>query len=62
MNKKISYRLFFAVSLSAVLLSWNIITILNGKSNPFYIISCTFLPEKMSTKLPHCPIKFGIIS
>jgi hypothetical protein len=60
MNKKISYRLFIAISLSVILLSLNIITILNGNSNPFYKISCDFLPDNFSAKLPNCPN--GLIS
>ena len=55
MSNRINYRLFFAISLSAVLLSLNIITILNGKSNPFYSMVCDYLPNHMSTKLPNCP-------
>jgi hypothetical protein len=46
MNNKINYR--------------NIITILNGNSNLFYIgISCNFLPDNLSTKLPSCPKNLG---
>lgn len=55
MSNKINYRLFFAIALSGILLSLNILTILNGNSNPFYTMVCDFLPDKMSTKLPSCP-------
>jgi hypothetical protein len=55
MNSQTNHRLIFAIALSIIVLTLNVIFTLNGTTKKFYGFFCNdWFPYEMSTQLPTC--------
>jgi hypothetical protein len=54
MNSQTNHRLIFAIALSIIVLTLNVIFTLNGTTKTFYGSLCDWFPYEMSTQLPTC--------